>query len=332
MKLLGWIIALGAGIIIGYLLAGSSVSSNAAPDDWLARVDDQYITRAEFEDEINRRGGDRSGNFRTDEQRRALLDELLYRRALVARARQAGIAEQPEVRRSLDQMLINQVLQRDLRPRQEQNDIEPTAIEAFYAAHVDDYAIPARRRVAMIYFSLGAAASEEARAELMQKAELVRNEALALAAEMRDFGVLARDNSDDQASRYRGGVLGWIGEGNAERYSYPKIVVETANATSKPGEISGVLEDDAGLYLVRLVDYEPRRSRELDELASGIRQRLMRERFIEVEQQFRDETLAQAEIEVRQDQLEAIKPAGPAVDNDNRKQPPSLPDTATQGN
>ncbi len=328
MKWLGWIMLLTAGVVLGYLLAGNGGGTHAAPEDWLARVGDQYISSAEFVDEIKRRGGDRSGNFRSEQQRRALLDELLYRRALVARARQAGIADQPEVRRSLDQILVNQVLQRELRPRQEQSDIDATAIEAFYNAHVDDYAIPARRRVAMIFFSAGPAVSAERRAELRQKAEQVRTEALGLATEMRDFGVLARDNSDHQASRYRGGVLGWIGAGDPERYSYPMVVVETANAMSEAGEISDILEDEDGLYLVRLVNYEPRRSRALDELASGIRQRLLRERFIEVEQQFRDETLAQAEIEVREDRLQAIQPTGPAVPNDRSKQPPGLPDAA----
>jgi len=334
MNRLSLSVALITGLLIGWLAAGWWPDSERAPapDDWIARVGEQYVTQAEFEDEMRRRGGSRPGQFFSLEQRQALLDELLYRRALVAAAHRDGLSDQPVVRRSLDQILINRVLQKELRPRQEQSDIDPAEIEAFFNEHADEYAIPARRRVAMVFFELGPNASEETRAEVLERAAMVRESTLELEPDTRDFGVLARENSDHQASRYRGGVLGWVGEGDPSRYSYPEIVIETANAMNEAGAVSEILQDDQGLYLVRLVDFEAERTRTLNELADGIRQRLLRERFVEVEQAFRDQTLADADIEVRDGRLAALQPAGPAPQPESREQPPSLPASATQGN
>lgn len=324
-------IALLAGLAIGYALWGGGSEQPTAPDDWVARIGDRYIGADEFAEEMRLRGGNRPGQFFSAEQRQALLDQLLYQSALVERARAAGIHEKPEVRRSRDQILINQILQAELRPRQADADIAPEDIQAFYEANAEEYAIPARRRVAMIFFELGPNASEQAREEARARAEAVRAEAVSLADEMPDFGLLARENSDHQASRYRGGVLGWIGEGNPSRYSYPEIVVETANATTEQGGISPVLEGEDGLYLVRLVDYQPRATRSLEELRDGIRQRLLRDRFNAVEQDFREETLAAADIEIKPGALDRFQPEGTPPEQ-RPEQPPSLPASQTGGN
>ena len=101
--------------------------------------------------------------------------------------------------------------------------------------------------------------------------------------------------------------------------------------STEPGFISPVLEGEDGLYLVRLVDYQPRATRSLEELQDGIRQRLLRDRFNQVEQDFRDETLAAADIEIRPGALDRFQPEG-APPEQQPEQPPSLPASQTGGN
>jgi len=331
---LTWVAIIGfaSGIVIGWLAAGWWPGTDAAPepDDWLARVGDQYLTVDQFENEMRRRGG-RSGQYHDPEMRRALLDQLLLNRALVQQAQDRGIQHQPEVRRSLDQILTSRVIQTELRPRQQQIEIDESEIETFYSDHAGEYTIPSRRRVAMLFFELGEGASAETREQVIERAERVRAEALELDAQPRDFGTLAREHSDHQASRYRGGVLGWIGDGDPARYSYPEVVIETARSLTEPGDVSEIVSDENGLYLVRLVDHEPRRARSLDELADGIRQRLLRERHIEVEQAFQEEMLAMADIEIRDDALERVTPPGPQPRPREEKTPPAMPAEPNQG-
>lgn len=323
--------ALIAGLVIGYW-TGTAAGRNAVvePPDWIARVGSEFITLADFEDELERRGGARGGQFADPSQREALLEELIFRRAMVARAQAAAVASEPVVKRSLDQILINHLVQTELRPRQERVAVSPERIEAFFEAHAEEYAIPARRRVAMLQIELGDRASEETRLAAYEQAREARERALELAPAVRDFGDLARQVSTHQASRHRGGIIGWIGEGDPARYSHPAVVIEAANAMTRPGEISAVLEDRDGLYLVRLVDYEPHRTRTLEELRDGISQRLLREQFNAVEAAFRHETLADAEIEWRAQALRQLGFDGPPAPR-SEPQPPPVPDSVGQG-
>lgn len=321
------------GFVIGLLAAPMlGGEGEAAPDGWIARVGDEFVTLQDWESEVRMRGGMRPGLFAAAEQREALMDQLLYRRALVQQAERAGLQQRPEVRRSLDQILINQLLQTELRPRQESVDVSEETVEQFYLEHADEYAVPARRRVAMIEFESGPMASEESRAAVRATVESVLEQARQLPESTPGFGPLAREHSAHQASRFRGGVLGWVGEGDPSRYSHPEVVVEAANRMTEPGALSDVIEDEEGLYIVRLVDYEPERVRPLDELAAGIRQRLMRDRFRDVETNYREAILAAAEIEINARGRELLQATGEPERTPEPQRPPSLPGSGSGGN
>ncbi len=327
MKWLGYACVFVAGLLLGWFFAGGWSPSDQppAPGDWLARVNGEYLTTEEFIDEMRRRGGTRPGQYQTVEQRQALLDDLLYRRALVAAAREQGLDRNPQVRRSRDAILVTQYLQDNLRPRQEAIRISDREIRQLYEAQAEEYTIPARRRVAMIRINVPAGASEETREALRARAEQARQEALELNTSVFHFGTLARQYSEDPGSRYRNGVIGWISEAAPERYRHDPVVVTTANAMTEPGQVSDVLEGEGALYLVRLVDYQPARARSMEELADGLSQRLRRDRHNEIEVAFRHEVLDRLDIEVRADRLEQIDPVGPPRPDDDTPRPPPMP-------
>lgn len=326
------VVSLLVGGITGHQLGERSapLAESAPSENWVARVGNRYITQSTFEDEMQRRSGVRQGHFQTMDQRQALLEELVFQRAMVNRAETLGLERDPAVQRSINQIVINRLLESELRPRQEHSEIDPAAIEAYFAEHADEFTIPARRRVAMVQFDLGAGASTETRMNAYERAQQAREQSLELDETMRDFGPIALEFSDHQASRYRGGVLGWVSEGDVARYSHPAPVLETANAMTGVGAVSGVIEGENALYLVRLVDYQPRRTRTLDELQDGISQRLLRERFREVERAFRDEILAASDVEVRTDVLKRIAPDESSEPADPRAAPPPIPGVVAQ--
>lgn len=314
------------GLVAGWFLPQwlDRAATEPTPADWIARIDGDYIDRDRFVAEMRQRGGTRPGQFQALDQKQALLDDLLYRKAVIKAARAEGLDQQPAVRRALEQILITRYIQQHLRPRQEKVEIDRAAIEAAYAELRRDYTIPARRRVAMIHVGVPDQAPPEVRERARQRAAAALEEARRLDDSIRHFGALAREYSEDQASRYRGGVIGWIGEAAPERYRYDPVVVNTANRMREPGTLSEVLEGEDGFYLVRLVDHEPARQRSLDELAAGIRQRLLRERYQQVEQTFRDELVGRFEVEVRADALADIDPLGPPAAEQPRR-PPDVP-------
>lgn len=294
------------------------------PERWVARVGGEYLSEQRFVDEMRQRGGLLSGQYQDPEQRRALLDALLYQKALVATAREEGIDRLPDVQRTLDQVLANQVLQRRLRERQQSIEVTDQQVRHFYDANAADYSVPERRRVAMLRIPVAADADEAA----WSAAEAEAGEALKavqqLDDDVRHFGALAREYSDDQASRYRGGVVGWISQQQASRSRHDPAMLEAGFALAQPGEVSVPVRGSDAVYLVRLVDLEPARTRPFEDLAAGIRQRLLQERMDQSEDAFRRALIARLDVEVNEDALAAIAPLSPAADP-STPEPPALP-------
>ena len=169
--------ALGAGWLGGRMTAPVAAAPQA-PDGWIARIGDEYITAAMFVEEMQRRGGSQPGQFQSVDQRRALLDDLVYRRALVDAARRTGLDTQPAVRRSLEQILANQYLQGTLRQTQQGIDVTADDVRAEYDRRADSYTVPARRRLAMIRLGVPGGADEAAWTQAETLMQQARSKAL----------------------------------------------------------------------------------------------------------------------------------------------------------
>ena len=305
------LIALGVVIGVGAARLWPESSETGAPSEWLARVGAEYITPEEFLFEMERRGGRRPGRFGSVEQRRTLLNSMVVREALVDAAREEGFDQRPAVRRSMDSVLVTKFQQAKLEPLREDVEITAEEVEAYYRENAAAYSVPARKRVAQIFIAAAADASAEARERARLRVEQIREEARQLDEDVAHFGELARRHSDDQASRYRGGVIGWVSE-DAARSRFGPAIHEAAAPLDEIGQISPVIEDDDGFRIVRLVQREAARERALDDLQSGIRQRLLGEKLRAVEAQFLDRQMAEREIEINAEGLAEIEPlSGP---------------------
>lgn len=309
---------------LGGRMSAPVAAPAAVPDGWIARIGGEYITEAMFVEEMQRRGGTQPGQFQSEEQRRALLDDLVYRRALVDAAHRNGLDAQPAVRRSLEQILANQYLQGTLRKSQQDIAIAPDEVRAEYDRRADSYTVPARRRLAMIRLGVAKGAEEGVWTQAETLMAQARTKALKLATDVAHFGVLAREYSDDRATRYRGGVIGWIAEDRADRYTWDAAALDAGLALQQAGDISNVVRGADGVYLLRLVEAEPARARDFDDLAAGIRQGLLQQKLTQAEHDFRVDLVKKADVEVREAALAAIAPVGPAAAT-TPQQPPAMP-------
>jgi len=88
----------------------------------------------------------------------------------------------------------------------------------------------------------------------------------ALAGE--DFAALAKEYSDDAATRGEGGDLGYFGKD-----MLPKPIEELV-FSMKPGEIRGPVRADRGFHVIKLVDRRQRPAKPLDEVKDDIRMQL----------------------------------------------------------
>lgn len=320
------IIGLAIGAVVGWIAAAYWQGRNdtPAPSVWLARVGDSYITEPMFIAEMQRRGGQTPGQYQDMVQKRALLDDMVLRRAMVNAAQNEHIDDDPDVGYLLDQALVNQYLQRSLRAQQQKIVVTDAEVRAHYDAHAADYVVPARRRVAMIQLKVAESAGEEVWKAAEARAGEALGKARKLDAAVTNFGVVAREYSEDQASRYRGGMIGWISDGQLDRYRYDPVVLQAAVGLAAAGDVSEPLRGKDGVYLVRVVEVEPMRERQFEQLSTGIHQRLLQDKLRAAEEAFREDLRKRSAIEIREAGLERIVPLAPPAEA-KPPQPPAMP-------
>ena len=301
--------------------AQPAAAAPQVPEVVLARVGDEAITVEEFRGEMARRGGRNPGQFSTAEQRQALLDEMIQQRVALQLARKEGLDRDPEYRATIERMLTTQYLRAHLDPLLDGIEVTPEEVRAFYEAHREEFLTPERIRAAWIFLAV----SEKADAAQIEKTRLrlaeARAEAMQLPADTRNFGAIAKRYSEDAATRYVGGELGWIYAGQAESYRWGADLVRAAFALPAPGAISEILRHEKGWYLLKLVEREEAKPAPLEKLAPGIRSRIQKERREAVRASFFAQLLAGTPVSVDAARLAAIAPLNPA----EPQAPPTLP-------
>jgi len=316
-------------VFVCVLWLGACGSPDPAPDaPVLARVGDEVVTVSEFEAEMARRGRVQPVYFQRAGNRRALLEEMLRHRMLVAEARRMGIDQEPDFRELVERMLIQRLRERRLDEALSADEIGDEDVAAFYERNREEFTRPARRQVALIRVDIPAGADPEDRQERRDRIEAARAAAEGLDEDTAHFGAVAVEYSDDRSSRYQGGVVGWLVDHPERHYQWPPEVLEAAFALDAPGQITSVIETGQAFYLVRLVAFEPERRQPLEQVADGIRHRLRRERARELESEvFR---AIEQGYETRIDEAllgQVAPPESLAVPPERRaERPPALPD------
>jgi hypothetical protein len=308
------VVALG---LIGWLVYGYISRETRPEPDVIARVGPREIRVERFQEEALRRGGLRSEGL----DRKALLDEMIDYEVLLVQAMEAGLDQDPEVRRSYHHLLVGKLRQQMLQPRIDAVEVTDEEVDRYYQAHIDEYTRPARVRLALLHLETHPTMSDEKREATRARLSEARTKAEEIPPEVRGFGPLAIDYSEHQASRYKGGDIGWLSEGRD--YRWPEPVVSAGFALDQKGEVSDLIETDQGLYLVKLLDRRPAEVAPLEKVASRIRHKLLLEKRREVEKAFLVEKRAvTTPIKVYPEALASV----PAPTSEKeRVQPPSLP-------
>src|SRR5437588_20489 len=130
----------------------------------------------------------------------------------------------------------------------------------FYDSHLPDFVIPQRRRVSHLFL----AAPPESAPEIVDaKRAAIQSLAVRLGAG-EDFATLVAQNSEDEATKLRGGDLDYF----SEKRMPPDFVA--AAARLRPGEISPPVQIRLGFHIIKLVDVQPARQRTFDEAGEEI--------------------------------------------------------------
>ncbi len=163
---------------------------------------------------------------------------------------------------SLWRALGNDLRARQWVSKQIAPELEVTEVDCrgFYDSHPENFFVPERLRVSHLFL----AAPPESAPEMVE-AKRTAIEALSVrlvAGE--DFATLAAENSEDEATKLRGGDLGYF---SAIRMP-PDFVA--AAVKLRPGEISRPIRTRLGFHILKLIDVQPARQKTFEEAGTDI--------------------------------------------------------------
>jgi peptidyl-prolyl cis-trans isomerase SurA len=136
-------------------------------------------------------------------------------------------------------------------------------VKTYYDRHMKSGA-NVQVRASHIFVAIPEGADASVIAEKQAQAKRLLDRALA----GEDFAKLAREASDDPATRAEGGDLGYFGKD-----MLPKAIEEMVFAM-KPGEVRGPVRADRGFHVIKLVDRKTKDPKPLDDVKDDVRMQL----------------------------------------------------------
>lgn len=232
----------------------------------------------------------------------AVLKSLVERQAILQEAAASVWVNEPAAKRERENLMLTQWLQHALQPEIAKATVTDEELRAYYDANTAEFTRPSMVRLAILYRK-PASHGEQSSAESIATA--LRGAREAFLADPRKatregripgFGAIAAEASEDAASRYRGGDIGWL---DPERggYAWPEDVVRAGFAL-KVGEVSDVIATGQGLYLVMKHDEREGRIAPFEEASTGLRRRLLNEKRGEIEASFKSNVMSRAAVEI----------------------------------
>jgi|HubBroStandDraft_6_1064221.scaffolds.fasta_scaffold01870_3 peptidyl-prolyl cis-trans isomerase D len=147
----------------------------------------------------------------------------------------------------------------DLAKLRESTQVSDDDLRAYYNAHIDQYKVENRAHVEHILFkTIGKTDAEIA--EIRQKAEDVLKKAKSGA----NFEDLAKKYSEDDATKPKGGDLGWI----VEKQTVPEF--EQAAFSVPKGSVSDLVKTQYGFHIIKVLDRETAHTKPFEEVRSTI--------------------------------------------------------------
>ena len=143
-------------------------------------------------------------------------------------------------------------------------EVTDTVCLAYYDTNVVKNSGTKKFRASHILLLTNTVANEAAKTALRQKAETIATQAKS----GKNFDALAKANSQDPGSKDKGGDIGWFKNGELMKS------FEAAVTTMKIGDISDVVESEAGFHIIKKTDEKTDNPPAFDSVKVRIRQYL----------------------------------------------------------
>jgi len=264
-------------MLIGSMLLGCRKADESSPaPEWVVQVGTQKVATVTFEADWAQRqsqqerlvpAGDAIGAFVSDWQAYQAAGPM-------------GLMEDAELQKAIRRLVAGKVresLSKSLSKPSSDAPIEPMEIEAVYRSQPQRWQRPPSWNIAWLVASVSPKAEPARRAAVRERLEGYRRDILAGADPKATFAILCSNHSDDTATRYLRGELGWLQrEQLAGRMG--ESIAEEATRLDLTNRVSAVLESPTRMVLLMHLGHRPAQMRPLDEVAPQIRTEMGKQR------------------------------------------------------
>lgn len=328
----------------------SSTKSNAPPKvkkegPIVAKVGDDSITADEVKKKLGEQSPFLQARYRDLNHRKEFVQNLVRFEVLAQEAYRKGLDKDPEVQATIKKVLVQELIRQSFDEKQANYSDEQ--LKAYYDKHIDEFVKPERVRAAHIFLA-APAADKAARAKAKTKAsellaKLKANDAVAAPGHPKHashsptlFAELARENSEDAASKPNGGDLRYMSQdelGKAHGESLAAAVFGLKN----PNDLTAVVETEKGVHIARLTNRQLSVNRTFEDtgVKDTIKGRLFREERTKSFDGFVEQLKKDANVTIDETVLGAIEvpnagaaPAGMPPAQMPKLNPPPVPPVA----
>lgn len=294
------------------LVAGPALAEETNPV--LGKVGDFVLREADLDRIIASQSPAVQKRFQDNQQQRtALVREILTKKAVVARARKEGFDKKPEIKEQLGYVYDNFISQEYLvKVVTAGVNVSEEDLKKFYRENEKDFLIPEQIRVRHILV----ASLADAKAEEKEKARVKAEAVLQRLNKGEDFAKLAAEVSEDQNSAQKGGELAPITPGKTNSDDFEK-----AAFALKPGEVSGVVSTSYGYHIIRLDERQEKRTAPFSEARDYIYSLLKSEAEQKKIQEFVEQAVKDSAMEIYGEKNAAPQETITVVPESGKKDP-----------
>jgi peptidyl-prolyl cis-trans isomerase C len=214
--------------------------------------------------------------YATLERKKELVEGLIRFELLAAEARKQKLDQDPEVQSMLERIMVQKLVRQSFDEKDGPAAVPEAEVREYYESHAEEFVRPERVRISLVYLRAEPGSPERARKAAEAKKLLAALKGGG-AKNPLAFGNMARDHSEDPASKAAGGDIGFRSRDDLEK-AYSKPLAEAAFALKTIGQESDVVETTQGFYILKLGGRQPGVNRTFEEVKPQLAARLGRER------------------------------------------------------
>jgi peptidyl-prolyl cis-trans isomerase C len=303
MRKLGYVFGSAALLAAGALLHAACENGKAKaaggqkPEELaeaLAKIDDVVITVGDFQERLNQQTPYVRARYTSLERKREFLDNLVRFEVLAKEAERRGLAKDPEVVRTMKQVMIQKLLKEEF-DKLTLKDVPDADVKKYYDAHPEEFNKPDEVRASLILVKDQATAKK------------VLADARMKGVDNQGYRNLVAEYSTDLPTKERGGDLRYFDKMTKE---LPREVVEAAFKLQNIGDNSEPVKTDKGWAVLKLTGKKKAVSRTFDEVKEQIRTKLYREKRQESMEGFVKALRDKAKINIDESKLAKVQIEG----------------------